>query len=124
MLINSLTKEEFGKKEVERNYIKKKKKKLLSCFRMQWCFWLFQEWCIFAFVQTCQILSVKPTETFFLPFFSGAGSASLGLLKMIKRLSFVRTFMAVFNNGNARQDKWIGGYMSSVPCGTGTISAL
>lgn len=32
--------------------------------------------------------------------------------------------MAVFDNGSARQDKWIGGHMSSVPCGTGTISAL
>jgi len=32
--------------------------------------------------------------------------------------------MAVFDNGSARQDKWIRGHMSSVPCGTGTISAL
>ena len=79
-----------------------------------------------TFVQTCQILNVKPTGNIFSSsfFFSGLGECFFGPLKDDQRLSFVRTFMAVFDSGSARQDKWIGGHISSVPCGTRTISAL
>jgi len=84
MLIHSLTKEELGKKEVEkRNYIKKNNYSLaLECNSV---FGLFSKSGMFYLCSNLSDFQCKAHwKHFVFLFFQGRGSASLGLLKMIK----------------------------------------